>query len=706
LSEVVFWDRKLSRSMKIFGRLLLGWQIIEPRFDKSKKGRSPWVLNCECTEYRREKIPTETSPEARIFTERAVCSCVYRVRYLRCDSLNRPVQLLLFITVLICAASCGHSVWGQGRPGAPDKSQLCTRENALEMIKQQVALSKTIDYNFRRVTVLVRAADLLWPYEKERARAAFAEAFELAIEQEKENDRVGPRSIILRLQYPDYRYVVIRAVAKRDPAWAKLLTRQILKPENAGGKASGPRDSFHDLLTSERLLQLAREMLSTDINAALDLAKVSLNYPASAMLTRFLYNLAAVDQQRADQFYLLALGTYGEKPLEEFLYLQAYPFAWRDLLNTPIFVFFYDIPASYVPNPSLQRELVRVMLRRAQQQLEVPQEDTYRDTSGRLLPSAVHLLKGLMRLEPQVATSLPDLLPSLTQAREKILVSLSADIQKTLLQPGREISTTPDQTFDEELELAEKIADVNERNSLIASAVLGSEKEPLAKVVQAIDKIADSNLRAHFFEWLYFHRAAAAIRGKQFDEAERLAAKVDGLEQRAYLHTEIARGLLSRDDTQTHARELLEDAISEAKKAGVNIFAARTLLTASSLYAKVELGRSISVLGDAIDCINRIETPDFFRDDQALTKSPERRTRGGVYGGEYELRFYMPGLDPERAFNEMARVDFETSLAQSSALTDKLQRAMSSLAIADVCLAQTQQQPPKQKPARKTPPPQ
>jgi hypothetical protein len=66
----------------------------------------------------------------------------------------------------------------------------------------------------------------------------------------------------------------------------------------------------------------------------------------------------------------------------------------------------------------------------------------------------------------------------------------------------------------------------------------------------------------------------------------------------------------------------------------------------------------------------------------------------------------MPGLDPERAFNEMAKVDFEISLAHSSALTDKLQRAMSSLALADVCLAQTQQHPPKQKPARKTPPPQ
>ncbi len=47
-----------------------------------------------------------------------------------------------------------------------------------------------------------------------------------------------------------------------------------------------------------------------------------------------------------------------------------------------------------------------------------------------------------MRLEPQVSASLPDLLAQLTQAREKILVSLSVETQKLLLQPGREISAT------------------------------------------------------------------------------------------------------------------------------------------------------------------------------------------------------------------------------------------------------------------------
>jgi hypothetical protein len=179
------------------------------------------------------------------------------------------------------------------------------------------------------------------------------------------------------------------------------------------------------------------------------------------------------------------------------------------------------------------------------------------------------------------------------------------------------------------------------------------------------------------------------VKDKQFEEAEKLASQVEGVEQRAYLHIEIAKGLFGRNEMQTHAREVLDEAITEAKKAGVTIFAARTLLTASNLYTKIDAGGAIALLTDAINCINRLETPDFSSDTQTQVKMVERKGRSG----HYPLQFYMPGLNPESAFREMAKVDFDISLSQSSALTDKLQRAMSTLALADMCLQQAQQQP-------------
>ena len=599
-----------------------------------------------------------------------------------------PTKLLLLLAFLILP----HQVFGQAKTAAT--SPLCTQDNALEMIRQQVGLTKSFN-TIQHITTLVRAADLLWPYQQDQARAAFTEAFDLAISTEKESADLPrrPRSLLIRLQVPDQRFVVVRAIAKRDSAWAKELIQQIVKLDAEAAQALHENDSFNKTLTGERLLQSANELLATNVNAALEFARASLDYPASSMLTYFLYRLAAVNQQDADQFYAQALLAYGDKPMREFLYLQAYPFAWRDTTNTAVFVFHDNIPASFVPNRSLQRRFVQIMLRRAQQVLEAPLDDAddYTDPSGARRPSTVHILQGLIKLEPQVRESLPDLLPALTKAREKLLVSLSVENQKLFLQPGREASVKPAETFDERIESAQREEDLYERDQMIASAVLGSRKKNLADVIQAIDKVNDSNLRAQLTEWFYFERTTTTVKDKQFDEAERLTSKVEGLEERAFLHVEMAKGLLNRNETR--AREVLEVAITEAKKAGVTIFAARTLLTAANLYAKMDLNRSIEVLADAINCINRIDVPDFVSDDQAVEKTPVRLGRGGAYEGEYLFRFYMPGMDPERAFREMGKIDFDTSLSQSSALKDKFQRAISTLALAEVCLQQTQQRP-------------
>ena len=181
---------------------------------------------------------------------------------------------------------------------------------------------------------------------------------------------------------------------------------------------------------------------------------------------------------------------------------------------------------------------------------------------------------------------------------------------------------------------------------------------------------------------------------KQYDEAEELTAKVEGHEQRAFLHTELAKALLTTRDAQTRAQRLLEAAITEAKKTGVNIYAARALLTASALYAKIDLSRSIAVLADAINCLNRIDNPDFSN-DQALETFLDRKGRGGEDEGDYVFRFYLPGLDPESAFREMAKFDFDTALSQTTAITDKFQRAMSTLALAEPCLTQAPRSSPK-----------
>src|SRR5262245_50055729 len=67
----------------------------------------------------------------------------------------------------------------QTKRESPTKSSLCTRTNALDMIKQQIALTKTFNDSIRRINVLIRAADILWPYDKAKERVEFFVGFVL-----------------------------------------------------------------------------------------------------------------------------------------------------------------------------------------------------------------------------------------------------------------------------------------------------------------------------------------------------------------------------------------------------------------------------------------------------------------------------------------------------------------------------------------------
>jgi len=81
-------------------------------------------------------------------------------------------------------------------------------------MRQQIDVTRTFDNAVRRITVLIRAADLLWPFQQDRARATFTEAFELAVQNEKGRMKKKTRlwkkhRALLLLETPDQRYVVI-----------------------------------------------------------------------------------------------------------------------------------------------------------------------------------------------------------------------------------------------------------------------------------------------------------------------------------------------------------------------------------------------------------------------------------------------------------------------------------------------------------------
>jgi len=186
-------------------------------------------------------------------------------------------------------------------------------------------------------------------------------------------------------------------------------------------------------------------------------------------------------------------------------------------------------------------------------------------------------------------------------------------------------------------------------------------------------------------DWFYFNRSQTALRAKNFDDASRLAAHVQELDQRAYLYSDIAQQLAAQPQTQATARTLLEQIVTTAEKAPNTIVTARAFLAAANLYLKFDADRAVSVLAEAIKSINQLEAPDFSQNWFI------RRIEGRNFASYASYK--TTNFDPESAFREFAKIDVESAFVQSSAISDKALRGQITLALADFCLRQSKPAP-------------
>jgi hypothetical protein len=99
------------------------------------------------------------------------------------------------------------------------------------LVGEQLSEAKAFADPVKRISVMTRAAGMLWPRERAQARAVFTEAFELVSrhyrecgdEVRQEQSRPDSKLPGLVVQLPDQRFIVLRAIAVRDAAWAREL---------------------------------------------------------------------------------------------------------------------------------------------------------------------------------------------------------------------------------------------------------------------------------------------------------------------------------------------------------------------------------------------------------------------------------------------------------------------------------------------------
>jgi len=560
----------------------------------------------------------------------------------------------------------------------------CDQTRGLFLVQLQVDEAKTIDNVAARIAILIEAAETLWSFQQDTARAIFTQAYEVAQKNFQDKSDTLGKEKPLRGPIDDLRFAVIQAISRHDSRWARLLAKGAAeeaqrdaesKAEEAKREAQKAGSSAKQPVNmGDKFLSLSFSMLSVDQRSAVDLARISLRYPASYVLGQFLFKLAGSDQEAGDQLYREAIRAYSNSGIRNLLLLSAYPFGLKRIVIGAESVY-VTVPPSFVPNASLQQIFLDALFHRAEMCLDT--STGIAASPGRTSePAQVYL--ALSMLEPLIAEQQPTLLENAMRLRVAIGSVLYPEVRQASDSTARMQLGTED-TFASYVEKAERAVGSDKRDSFLVLGILrASDDESLEHLRDLAQKVSDSKIRQQVLNWLYFKRAQKAIKEKTLYDAKALAEKVEQLDLRAYLSYEIATESLKRVKDVAQAREVLDAVVAAALKTDNSNEKARTLLGAAHLYSGIDPLRAFEVMADAVKTINRIASVDLS--DTGLMQRIE-----GPQFASY-ARYEVAGFSLEKAFRELSTSDFDRALLSAKTLEDKSFRSRAIIAIVASCL--------------------
>jgi hypothetical protein len=607
-------------------------------------------------------------------------------------------RALLLMTLCLLPAYAGAQV----KKEAERPKVYCEPSRALALVGEQLSEAKAFDNPVKRIAVMMRAADLLWPRERTQARAVFTEAFELASshyrargdEIRQEKGRADSKLSGLTVQLPDQRFVVLRAIAKRDIAWARALAARAAEETREEAKKTETESKQRHRPVGEKLLPFAESLLESDRQTALAVARSSFNDPATMYLPSFLYKLAESDRPAADALYREALAAYADRDIESLLYLSQYPFAMVSAIAPTSSSMGMSLPKGFSAAPELQRLYFNTLLGFAERRLaalaEQPPAEVppYRNTEPELLYTALKVLETLYGAgQPAVLERIDELEGRAVTLLSPVRQRDADDFAQRHLDSRKVVPS--ENAFDLALERAESMP-ADRRDLFISMAVMhSSDAAPLEKVEAAAQKIEEVEVRKAVLGVVYFRRGHQAAYAGDFDEARRLAERVEALEARALLFLNIASEGLKRSDDKQRAEELLSTVVEAARKAPDTEAKARALLGVAHLYARFDYLRGLAVMGEAVTVVNKLHEPDLARTSLPITIQGKNFSS---YAG-----WPMPTFTLESSFGELGARDFEATLGHAEQLGDNYLRATAILALAAKCLEDAEKQEPREK---------
>jgi len=590
-------------------------------------------------------------------------------------ALSFPVKIIAVLTFLVT-----NSFAQVASTDAP----ACNPKLAQMLVEQQIAESKSVVARPKRIKILLRSADFLWPLDQPTARGYFIEAFTNAKEHfaekgfEKANlqtNKSGGSSTYTQL--PDLRSDVIRATSKRDPELAKKFTDEVLADLE---KTAADRNQADKTREQDDLLRLAGESVAANPDFARVLFRRMMQYPLTQAWFWTLNTAARSNQGFADAIYSEAVRNYRSEKPSRLLYLSAYPFGSATIFGQSRTSFSAAPIPSFVPSTSLQRLFLDTFFARVAS-FTASAEELNQSVEKYEQPEAVFMVTAMQNIEPIVIEQFPDMLQRFGVARAQAISALSAEMRKDIENLDKNASRRS-VTFEEMIkELEEADGKGSLTDSMIAQVVFQGRmktEEQFKAYESWVGKLKDEKLRADVSSYFWFLRAQLGIKEKRFTEAEKMAAKVPELDHRAILLFEIAKIQLDNTNDASSAFDTLNSVSKLTRSAPNSVAKVQILFNLSQFYERVNHAVALDELSEGIRVANQLDDPDLFQN------WVYRQIAGK--GFAFLASISLPGSNLEGMFTDLGKKDFEMALANARSFDDKYFRTIAVIAIAKNCV--------------------
>lgn len=196
-----------------------------------------------------------------------------------------------------------------------------------------------------------------------------------------------------------------------------------------------------------------------------------------------------------------------------------------------------------------------------------------------------------------------------------------------------------------------------------------------------IPKLTNRDLRQPLLDYINYNQGQTLLTRGQWEEAVRLADKIEQPEVRMMLLYDAAFSISGKAPKE--ATELLDQAewwIGRAKDSSEK---AALRFSLAGLYAKYDHPRAVEILLDAIRDLNNLVAPDL-----SVRQYQQRLSAGGL---ETSLIYSFTEFSLEELFSLLSEGNADEMLAAADRIENKALRARAMLALSSGCLKKAEQ---------------